>query len=83
MSVARHARSIFNEAVRGNTAKRWNGVAARRTTQSDANNHRRYLVTRKSLDALGCNGESLLVITRNRVFLGIVAWPSGGFLWPS
>ena len=43
--------SIFNEGVRDNTAKHWNGVAPRRTTQSDANNHRRYLATRKSLDA--------------------------------
>ena len=64
--------SIFNEAVRDNTAKRWNGIAARRTTQSDANNHRRYLVTRKSLDAAGCTGEPLPVIARNRVFLCIL-----------
>ena len=64
--------SIFNEAVRDNTAKRWNGVAARRITRSDANNHRRYLVTRKSLDAAGCTGEPLLVIAGNRVFLCIL-----------
>ena len=64
--------SIFNEAVRDNTAKQWNGVAARRTTQSDAHNHRRYPATRKSLDAAGCTGEPLLVIARNRVFLCIL-----------
>ena len=54
------------------TAKRWNGVASRRTTQSDVNNYRRYLVTRKSLDAVGCTREPLLVIARNRVFLCIL-----------
>ena len=67
MSVAPQVGSIFNEAVRDNTAKRWNGVAARSTMQSDATNHRRYQVTRKSLD-----GEPLLVIARNRVFLCIL-----------
>ena len=68
MRVAPQVRSIFNEAVRGSTAKRWNCVAARRTMQSDATHHRRYQVTRKSLDAAGCNGEPLLVIAKNRVF---------------
>ena len=63
---------IFNEAVRDNTAKRWNGVAARRTMQSDATNYRRYQLTRTSLDAAGCTGEPLLVIARNRVFLCIL-----------
>ena len=72
ISVAPQVGSILNEAVRDSTAKRWNGVAARKTTQSDANNHRRYLVTRKSLDAAGCPGEPLLVIARNRVFLCIL-----------
>ena len=72
ISVAPQVGSIFNEAVRDNTAKRWNGVAARRTTQSDATHHRRYQVTRKSLDAGGCTGEPLLVIARNRVFLCIL-----------
>ena len=72
ISVAPQVGSIFNEAVRDNTTKRWNGVAARRTTQSDANNHRWYQVTRKSLDAAGCTGEPLLVIARNRLFLCIL-----------
>ena len=72
INVAPQVASIFNEAVRDNTAKQWNGVAARRTTRSDANNHRRYLVTRKRLDAAGCTGEPLLVIARNRVFLCIL-----------
>ena len=72
ISVAPQVESIFNEAVRDNTAKQWNGIGARRTTQSDANNHRRYLMTRKSLDAAGCTGEPLLVIARNRVFLCIL-----------
>ena len=70
--VAPQVGSIFNEAVRDNIAKQWNGIAARRTTRSDANNHRRYLMTRKSLNAEGCTGEPLLVITRNRVFLCIL-----------
>ena len=72
ISVAPQVGSIFNEAVRDNTAKRWNGVAARRTMQSDANNHRRYLVTSKSLDAARCTAEPLLVIARTRVFLCIL-----------
>ena len=72
ISVAPQVGGIFNEAVRDNMGKRWNGVAARRTTQSDVNNLRRYLVTRKSLDAAGCTGELLLVIARNRVFLCIL-----------
>ena len=72
ISVAPQVGSIFNEAVRDNTAKQWNGVTARRTTQSDANNHRRYLATRKSLDAARCTGEPLLVIAINRVFLCIL-----------
>ena len=72
ISVAPQVGSIFNEAVRDNTAKQWNGIAARRTTRSDANNHRRYLMTCKSLDAAGCTGEPLLVIARNRVFLCIL-----------
>ena len=72
ITVAPQVGSIFNEAVRENTAKHWNGVAARRTTQSDANNHRRYLATRKSLDAAGCPGEPLPVIARNSVFLCIL-----------
>ena len=63
---------IFNEAVRDNTAKQRNGIAARRTMRLDANNHRRYLMTRKSLDAAGCTGEPRLVIARNRVFLCIL-----------
>ena len=70
--VAPQVGSIFNEAVRDNTAKRWNGVVARRTTQSDATHHRRYQVTRKSLDVAGCAGKPLLVIARHRVFLCIL-----------
>ena len=72
ISVAPQVGSIFNEAVRENTAKQWNGIAARRTTRSNANNHRRNLMPRKSLDAVGCTGEPLLVIARNRVFLCIL-----------
>ena len=72
ISVAPQVRSIFNEAVRDNTAKQWNGIAAGRTTRSDANNHRRYPMTRKSLDAARCTGELPLVIARNRVFLCIL-----------
>ena len=70
--VAPQVGSIFHEAVRDTTAKRWNGVTARRTTQSDATHHRRYQVTRKSLNAAGCTGEPLLVIAKNRVFLCIL-----------
>ena len=72
ISVGPQVGSVFNEAVRDNAAKRWNGVAARRTTQSDATNHRRYQVTRKSLDAAGCTGEPLLVLATNRVFFCIL-----------
>ena len=72
ISVAPQVWSIFNKALRDNTAKQWNGIAARRTTRSDANNHRRYLMTRKCLAAAGCTGEPLLVIARNRVFLCIL-----------
>ena len=72
ISVAPQVGFIFNEAVQDNTAKWWNGVAARRTMQSDATNHRRYRVTGKILDAAGCTGEPLLVIARNRVFLCIL-----------
>ena len=72
ISVASQVGCIFNEAVRDNTANLWNGIAARRTTRSDANNHRRYLMTRKSLDATGCTGELLLVVAKNRVFLCIL-----------
>ena len=72
ISMAPQVGSIVNEAVRDNTAKRWNGIAARRTTEWDATNHRRYQVTSKSLDAAGCTGEPLLVIARNRVFLCIL-----------
>ena len=72
ISVAPQVGSIFNEAMCDNTAKRWNGVTAWRTTLSDVNNHCRYLVTRKSLDAAGCTGEPLLVIARNWVFLCIL-----------
>ena len=72
INVAPQVGSIFDEAVRDNTAKQWNGIAARRTTRSDANNHRRYPMTRKSLDALGCTGEPLLVIARYRVFFCIL-----------
>ena len=68
INVAPQVGSMFNEAVRDNTAKRWNGVTARRITQSDATNHRRYQVTSKSLDAARCTGEPLLVIARNRTF---------------
>ena len=71
-SVAPQVGSIFNQAVRDNMAKRWNGVADRRTTESDATNHRRYRVTGKSLDAAGCTGEPLLVIAKTRVFLFIL-----------
>ena len=74
ISVAAQVGGIFNEAVRDNTAKRWNGVASQRATESDANNHRRYHVTRKNLDAEGCPGEPLLVIATNRVFLCILHW---------
>ena len=62
INVAPQVRSIFNQAVRDNTAERWNGVVARRTTESDATNHRPYRLTGKSLDAAGCTGEPLLVI---------------------
>ena len=72
ISVAPQVGSIFNHAVRDNSAKRWNGVAARRTTLSDATHHRRYQVTRKRLDAARCSGEPLLVIARIRVFLCIL-----------
>ena len=72
ISVAPKVGSIFNEAVRDITAKQWNGVAARRTMQSDAPHYRRYQVTRKSLDAVGGTGELQLVIARNRVFLCIL-----------
>ena len=72
ISVAPQVGSIFNQALRDNTAKRWNGVAARRTTESDTTNHRRYRTTGKNLDAAGCTGELLLVIARNRVFLYIL-----------
>ena len=57
MSLAPQVGSSLNEAVRDNTAKHWNGIAARRTTRSDANSHRRYLVTRKS--GGGCPSASL------------------------
>ena len=70
--MAPQIKSIFNEAMRDNTAKQWNGITARRTMRSNANNHRRYLMTRKSLDAAGCTGEPLLVMARNRVFLCIL-----------
>ena len=70
--VAPQEGSIFNEAVRDNTAKQWNGIAARPTTRSDENIHRCYLMTCKSLDAAGCTGEPLLVIARNRVFFCIL-----------
>ena len=63
ISVAPQVGSIFREAVRDNTAKRWNAVAARRTTQSDATNQRRYQVTRKCSDAAR-SGEPLLVTKR-------------------
>ena len=59
-AAARHqVGSIFNEAVRDSTAKRCNGVSTRRTTQSDATNHRRCRTTGISLDAAGCTGEPL------------------------
>ena len=72
ISMAPQVGSIFKKAVLDHTAKQWNGIAARRTTKSDANNHRRYLVTHNSLDAAGCTGEPLLVIARNQVFLCIL-----------
>ena len=72
ISVAPQVGSIFNQAVRNNTGKRWNGAAAWRTTESGATNHRHYRVTGKSLDAAGCTGELLLVIARNRAFLCIL-----------
>ena len=53
ISVAPQLESTFNEDVRDNTAKRWNGVAAWGTTQSDANNHHRYLVSRKTTAPTG------------------------------
>ena len=62
ISVAPQVGGIFNESVRDHAAKRWNGVSARRTTQSGATHHRRYQATRKSLDAAECTGEPLLVI---------------------
>ena len=82
ISVAPQVGSIFNEAVCDNTAKRWNGIAARRATRSDANNHRRYMVTRNSLDAARCSGEPLLVLARNRVFLCIFFWRGMSHLTP-
>ena len=72
ISVALQVGSIFNQAVRNNTAKRWNGVAVPRTTELDASNHCRYQVTSKNLDAAGCNGGPVLVIAGNRVFLCIL-----------
>ena len=72
ISLAPQGRRIFNEAVRHNTAKQWNGIAARRTTRLDAINHRRYLMTRKSLDAAGCTGEPLLIIARTGYFFCIL-----------
>ena len=71
ISVAPQVGSIFNQAMRDNTAKRWNGVAARRTTESDATSPCRYRVIGKNLDALRCTREPLLVIARTRVFLCI------------
>ena len=82
ISLAPQVASFFHEAMGDNTAKRWNGVAARRTTQSDTNNYGRYLVTCKSLDAAGCTGEPLLVIGYICAFC-TVAWPLAGSLWPS
>ena len=70
--VAPQVGSIFNEVARDNTAKRWNGAAARRTTESDAINLRRYQVTGKTLDAAGCTGVPLLVMGRHLVFLCIL-----------
>ena len=70
--MAPQVANIFNEAVRVYTGKRWNGAAARRTTESDATNHRWYRMTGKSLDAVGCTGELLLVVAKNRVFLCIL-----------
>ena len=72
LSVAPQVGISFRQAVRDNAGKRWNGVAARRTTESAATNHRQYRVTGKSLDATGCTGEPLLVIAKNRVFLCIL-----------
>ena len=72
ISVAHQVGSIFNKALRDNTAKHWNGIASWRTTQSDATNYCRYQVTRKGLDAARCTSEPLLVIARNRVFLCIL-----------
>ena len=60
------------QAVQDNTTKRWCGVAARTTSECDTTNHRRYRVTGESFDAAICNGEPLLVIARNRVFLSIL-----------
>ena len=72
INVAFQVGSIFNEAVQDNTTKRLNGTAARRTMQSNATHHRRYQVTRKSLDAVACTDEVLLVTARNQVFLCIL-----------
>ena len=68
INVARQVRSIFNQTVRNNTAKRWNGVNMRRTTESDAANYRLYRLASQSLHAAGCIAEPLLVIATNRVF---------------
>ena len=81
ISVAPQVGSIFNQAVRDNTAKRWNGIDVRRTTESDATNHRRYRVTGKSLERQDAPA-SLLVIARFWVFLCILHccmpnWPMG------
>ena len=64
ISVAPRVRSISHEALRDNTAKRCNGIAVRRTTESDATNHHPYRVTGKSLDVAGCNAKPLLVVAR-------------------
>ena len=71
MSMGPQVGSIFNEAVRDNTAKRWNGTKVWRTAEFVATTHRRYHVTGKSSDAAWCTAEPLLVTPRNVVFLCI------------
>ena len=70
--MAAQVGSTFYHNVRDNTAKRWNGVHMRRTTECDTANQRQYGVTGNCLDAARCTAEPLLVIGKNRIFLCIL-----------
>ena len=71
-NVAPQVGSISNQAVWDNTARRWNGVNARRTTKSNAANHLPYCATGNNLVAARCTAEPLVVMAGNRVFLCIL-----------